>query len=223
MSTAQEILGEALQAFYLGDKQACIDVHTQGQATESLPVSLFFRDAEHYPIDEVALTLCRGRVLDVGAGVGLHALHLQRQGLEVSALDASGAACAIMRLRGVNSIIRGDIFKQSLPHNFDTWLMLGRSVGLAGSLVGLQRLLQLAYINLNENGLVVLNSYLGPERQPQIRQMSFEYGGQCSEPLPWLDVDYSTLAELADQQGFECDVLRTEDDGNYLAVLNKLT
>jgi len=48
-----------------------------------------------------AMRLARGRVLDVGAGAGRVALHLQDKGLEVVSIDASPGAVEACRRRGV--------------------------------------------------------------------------------------------------------------------------
>ena len=42
-----------------------------------------------------------GKVLDVGAGVGSHALVLQQRGLDVTAMDISASAVTIMKQRGL--------------------------------------------------------------------------------------------------------------------------
>lgn len=61
----------------------------------------FYRDADDFPeLEHIALALCDGKVLDVGAGVGSHALFLQEKGFDVTALEISATACDIMAKRG---------------------------------------------------------------------------------------------------------------------------
>jgi 2-polyprenyl-3-methyl-5-hydroxy-6-metoxy-1,4-benzoquinol methylase len=67
-----------------------------------MPVDVYFREAEDMPeLEWIALQQCKGRVLDIGAGAGSHALILQQMGLDVTALDISPKAAAVMQLRGV--------------------------------------------------------------------------------------------------------------------------
>ena len=47
----------------------------------SLPVNIFFRDSSQFtPINNTAMDYCKGRILDVGGGTGLHNLVLQQKG-----------------------------------------------------------------------------------------------------------------------------------------------
>jgi SAM-dependent methyltransferase len=77
----------------------------------------------------------RGRVLDVGAGAGRAALHLQEQGLEVTALDVSPGAVEVCRRRGVRATFLGTVgdLAATEPGSFDTLLLLGNNLGLVGS------------------------------------------------------------------------------------------
>jgi 2-polyprenyl-3-methyl-5-hydroxy-6-metoxy-1,4-benzoquinol methylase len=51
-----------------------------------------------------ALNACFGKVLDVGAGVGSHALQLQEFGIDVTAIDISAHAVTIMKQRGIKKV-----------------------------------------------------------------------------------------------------------------------
>lgn len=67
-----------------------------------MPVANLFRTESQMPVlERRALSLCSGRVLDVGAGAGCHSLALQQRGLEVTAVDISELSVETMRRRGV--------------------------------------------------------------------------------------------------------------------------
>ncbi|WP_064608932.1 class I SAM-dependent methyltransferase [Photobacterium sp. J15] len=215
-----DIFGNALLSYSSGNSDAALLVHTEGFEPYELPVSVFFRPADYYPIDKLALTLCKGKVLDIGAGVGEQSIYLQNNGFDITALDVSAAACRIMTARGINSVINQDIFESRLDACFDTWLLLGRSIGAVGTVSKLLLFLQLAKNNLSQTGQIVLNS-ISNANQPVTRKVSFEFSGVKGAAVNWLDIDRLSLESLAKQCGFRTEIVRVEDDGNYLAVLRK--
>ena len=198
-----DVFGAALLDYHQGNQDACLKVYSAEAETYKLPVSVFFRPAEQLAIDRLALSLCFGQVLDVGAGTGIHSLYLQQLGVEVTALDVSAHACSIMSHRGVKHIIRKDIFEFNSEFPYDTWLILGRSIGAVGSLEKLKALLFKAKLSLTPRGQIILNSTNGDCNLPVIRKLQFEYRDKKSSVVEWLDIDRETLLKIAsDVVGF---------------------
>lgn len=82
------------------------------------------------------------RVLDVGCGAGQHALWLTDRGVDVVGLDASPYSVAAARLRGLERVVAGDMFRLPVETGrFRAVLCLGTQLGLAGSLAGVSDLL----------------------------------------------------------------------------------
>ena len=78
---SSDVLGAAWLDYWQEQPLTPLLLHTSYGATEEMPVDYFFRDASAFPpIEQYALDLCQRRVLDVGAGVGSHALFLQQHG-----------------------------------------------------------------------------------------------------------------------------------------------
>ena len=70
-------LGSALAAFHDRGEDVVVTVRNDFGQTEEMPASFFFRTEEAFEEWElVALRQCGPRVLDIGAGVGAHALGL---------------------------------------------------------------------------------------------------------------------------------------------------
>ena len=216
-----DVFGEALLDYHEGNKDACLKVYSTEAETYDLPVSVFFRPADTLAIDRLALSLCSGKVLDIGAGAGIHTLYLQKLGVDVTALDVSGNACFVMSNSGVNNIIRKDIFELKSQSQYDTWLILGRSIGAVGSLEKLEDLLLKAKLSLTAYGKIILNSTNGERNLSVIRKLRFEYQGKKGSVVEWLDVDRESLIKIANDVGFETKIVHIEYDGNYLAVLRK--
>ncbi len=80
--------GQSLIDYLDGASEAFVTVYDERREPCRVPVSLFFREPDAFPpLERTALDLCRGRVLDIGAGAGCHALALQERGLDVVAID----------------------------------------------------------------------------------------------------------------------------------------
>ena len=60
-----------------------------------------------------ALELCRGNVLDVGCGSGIHSLFLQDKGLNVKAIDISEGAVSVSKQRGVSRVEQRSVLDES--------------------------------------------------------------------------------------------------------------
>ena len=226
----------ALEAFYSGDTECELLVRRDDGFEARLAVRHFFRqEAGFSPIDRHSVEQCQGRVLDVGAGVGAHSMALQARGLLVTALDVSAVATRIMRVRGVGDARCGDVYGFG-GEVYDTVLLMGHGIGMAGDLAGLDRFLDHIRTLVRKNGSLILDSldvtrnsdpthlayhqanrragrYVGETR------IQFEFAGEKGPFCAWLHVDPGTLGRHAQSRGWTCEVLLEEASGEYLARL----
>ena len=232
--------GHSLLDHLNGDTSARVVVRRDDGYRDDLPASEFFRSPSDFsPIEQEALMLCRGYVLDVGAGAGCHSLILQEQGTDVLAIDVSPQAIEVMSRRGVKECRLADIF-QFEGGPFDTLLMMNHGLGMVEDLSGLDRFLDHARTILKPDGQIVCDSldvrctdaprhvaYREANRRAgryigEIR-MRFEYGGRIGPTFGWLHVDPETLADCATMHGWLCQVVHREESGDYLARLTPAT
>jgi SAM-dependent methyltransferase len=227
-------LGKALIDYHNGDHSANVTVRSNVAEDDVLKVSYLFRSFSQFPEREVkALDLCRGKVLDVGAGAGAHALVLQERGLEVTAVDISVGAVEVMKARGVRSVRQENLFGLE-EGAFDTILMLMNGIGIVGNLLGLDRFLDQATRLLSPQGQIVVESsdilYLFEEEDGSVLldlnapyygevEYQMEYRGQKGLAFPWLFVDFQTLQDHAESKGYHCEYLTEDDQGHFLARL----
>jgi 2-polyprenyl-3-methyl-5-hydroxy-6-metoxy-1,4-benzoquinol methylase len=234
---AMELHGVALLDYFNGDKSSTITIRRDDGYESPLPVSLFFRvPSEFTPTDKAAIEICKGHVLDVGGGTGLHSLVLQQKGFAVTAIDISQHAVEIMIKRGVKDVHCADIFDYS-EGQFDTILMLGHGIGMVETIAGLDRFLSCVHELLTAEGQVLMDSmdvrvtdeqkhleYLEANRKAgryigEIR-MQFEYRGRTGPLCGWLHVDSETLKKHAFKLGWVCEVI-LHDGAEYLARLTE--
>ena len=133
---AMELYGQSLLDFFNGDISAKAVFHRDDGLTHDLPTNVFFRKPSDFSsLEQTAMTLCRGYVLDIGAGTGCHSLALQERGIRVLAIDVSSHAIEIMSKRGVKECQHVDVFEFH-QGPFDTLLMM-HSIGMVENLSGL--------------------------------------------------------------------------------------
>ncbi|WP_019508667.1 methyltransferase domain-containing protein [Pleurocapsa sp. PCC 7319] len=221
MVNDRDVFGKALLDYYHGNADACLKVFSTEAETYNLPVSVFFRPPDQLTIDRLAVSLCSGKILDIGAGTGIHTLYLQNKGVEVTALDVSRNACLVMSHSGVKNIINQDIFELESESKYETWLILGRSIGAVGNLEKLRNFFLKAKLSLTPRGKIILNSTNGERNITIIRKLQFEYQGTKSSIVDWLNIDRETLQKIAYDVGFAPEIVHIENDGNYLAVLRQ--
>ena len=238
-----DVLGNALKDHYNKTSTAKLWVHHRltippqrtssrkkagdGESREEMPVDVFFRDMEKMPeLEWVALQQCRGRILDIGAGAGSHALALQKMGQDITALDISPQAAEIMKTRGVKNVIEGDFF-QLADGKYDTLLMLMNGIGISGTTDGLRRFFASARSLLKAGGQLIFDSsdvaYLYDGKPPKLEGHyygeifhQYEYRRERSDWFPWLFIDYKTLKDIAGQEGWSANLLYEDPWEQYL-------
>ena len=228
--------GLALRAYFKGDAEARLMVRRDDGTEAPLPVSHFFRSPDQFfPIEIAALERCRGHVLDIGAGTGLHSLVLQSHGLTVTAIDLSPQAVEIMTQLGVEDVRCADILDFD-GGPYDSLLMLGHGIGIVEELAGLVRFLEHARGLVVSDGQVLVHSHdVRKTKDPghlayheanrragryigEIR-MRFVFEGMTGPVCGWLHVDPDTLQRRAEQARWTCETILEEESGDYLARL----
>ena len=224
-----DVFGKALSDFYTKGKADILWLYNSYDEPEEMPIDIFFRKEDEMPeLEHKALSLCEGKILDVGAGVGSHALILQKQGFDVAAIDISKSAVEIMKSRGVAKAIEQDIFKVS--EKYDTLLFLMNGIGLTGTLAGFAHFLDFAKTFLHPGGQMIFDSsdisYLYSELpKPQSHYFGeisycYEYKTEKGNWFNWLYLDQATLAQVAQQKGWHCEIIFDDGEDQFLARLS---
>jgi SAM-dependent methyltransferase len=212
-----------------------IFIHSADFDTDEVLPSYFFRGYKQMPVlEQKALDLARGRVLDVGACAGSHTLYLQHKGLEVTALERSALCCQVMKDRGVADVRQADFFQFEIE-KYDTILLLMNGTGIAGSLNRLDLLLQKLADLLEPKGQILIDSsdliflYTDEDGAAVIDLTTVNYYGELSfqteyknkkgREFPWLYVDPDLLSERAEKNKLQVKQLFKGDHFDYLAQI----
>ena len=226
-------IGKAILDFAQTRKPDDIIVCSEICEDDIIPIEVLFRNEDEMPeLEIVALNKCSGKILDVGAGAGSHALYLKNLGKDVTAIDISEGAVAFMNELGINSQ-KINFFDYS-GNKFDTILMLMNGIGIAGTLSNLENTLSHAKSLLNEGGKILCDSsdikYLYEDEDGALWvNLNQEYYGNFrfqmkykKETGPWFDwlyVDFDTLFATAKKVGLKCTRVFEQDD-NFLAEIS---
>lgn len=221
--------GAALLDCFRGETEAMLICRQDGMR-DDVPAAFWLRDAID-PLEALGLDLCHGRVLDVGAGAGLHSLELQRRAIDVTAIDIAPECVAIMRERGVHRAEMADLFAFD-GGPFDTIICLCNGLDKVGRLADLPRFLGRMRKLLAPGGQLIADSFdlrVGADaaRLAEIAKkmavgryfgemdLQFEYKGRSGAPFSVLHIDYGTLARVAQCHGWRCELVGG-DGGHYL-------
>jgi SAM-dependent methyltransferase len=233
---SKDLYGQALVDYFNGDHSATMIMHRDDGQKVELPSKVFFQESTEFSrIEHMALDLCFGRILDIGAGAGPHSLVLQDRGLDVYAIDISTEVVEIMRKRGVKKAECYDVFKFH-GGRFDTLLMLRHGIGMTGTITGLGMFLDHAHLLINPKGQLIFDSLdirctkdpdnLAYQESNKLKNryigeihLQWEYKDQMGESWTWLQVDPETLSDEALKAGWFTEIIHQEPWGDFLAKL----
>ena len=227
-----DIYGDALLDFQKGNFTEDIKTYSTIGGEDIYPLHYLFRNFEEMPVlEQKALELANGNILDVGCGSGSHSLYLQNTGKDVTAIDISEGAVKTCKLRGIKKVIQQDIWTFK-DEKFDTILLLMNGAGMCGTLNKVADFLEHLKTILNKNGQILLDStdvkYLYENENGDFEfdftknyygETTFimEYKGTKGKAFDWLYIDFNSLKKIATSLNLKCEhILKDKSDG-YLA------
>ena len=152
-----DVFGEAILDYQLGKCKEDIITSTSISDDEPLKVSYLFRTFDDMPLlEQTALNMAKGTILDIGCGAGSHSLFLQEKGFEIKSIDISPKAIACCRLRGLQNVDVLNVLNET--DSFDTLLLLMNGSGIFKSLEQTPEVLAHLKTLLNKNGQILVDS-----------------------------------------------------------------
>ncbi len=246
LSADKDPMGAAILDFQQHGKAARLRVLSSMFEEDEMPVKHLFRSTREMPmLEQKALQLAKGRVLDIGAGAGCHALALQEKGLAVKAIDISPLSCEAMKLRGVKDAECINLFdphlssgnhsgenQEQFEGGFDTILLLMNGTGIAGKIENLPALFQRLKALLNPGGQILIDSsdlkyiYENEDGSFDINLNGAYYGevdyqmiykNVKGDRFDWLYVDFPLLKSIAETCGLHGELVAEGEHYDYLA------
>ncbi|HLF52974.1 SAM-dependent methyltransferase [Flavobacterium sp.] len=233
----KDLFGKAILDYQTNNSPEDLITETTISEEDEMSVAYLFRSFSEMPqLEQKALELAKGKVLDVGCGAGSHGLYLQNEkGLEVIAIDISENAIKACQLRGLTNAKVVNILDLDVNEKFDTILLLMNGTGIFGKLKNVSQYFQKLKSLLNENGQILIDSsdiiYMFDEDEDGGKWISGDdyygeleftltYKGEKEASFPWLYLDYNTLQNAAHANGLECELVLEGEHYDYLAKLS---
>lgn len=234
LQAEKDPMGAAICDYFKNGKAGKLRVFSSQFEEDEIPVSELFRTYEYMPLlEQTALDMAQGKILDVGAGSGCHSLALKQMGKESVAIDISPLSVEVMQARGLDARLV-NLFDTHFVERFDTILMLMNGSGIIGRVENFGDFFQRMKLLLNPGGCILMDSsdlrYLFEEEDGSfVVDLAGDYYGQLDfqmqykqikgEAFDWLYVDFNTLSLYASQYGFKAELVKEGSHYDYLAKL----
>lgn len=232
----KDLMGKAIRDYFHNENPEDLQTETSISELDELPVAYLFRDFDDMnDLEQKALETSQGKVLDIGAGAGSHALYLQNErNLDVLALDISPGSVEVCKLRGIRKTVCENMLDFS-GETFDTILLLMNGTGIFESLEKIDIYLQKLHSLLNDGGQILIDStdilymfdrdedggvYIPAGGYYGELDYIVHYKGESEDPIKWLYLDFKTLKNAAENNGFKIEKV-LQDEDSYLAKLAK--
>jgi SAM-dependent methyltransferase len=229
----KDLFGKALLDYHNGNYTEDLLTSTNISDEDELPLPYLFRDYKDMSnLEQKALQLSKGTVLDVGCGAGSHSLYLQKKNYEVKAIDISEGAVEVARKRGVKNVEMKSLLDEN--STYDTILLLMNGTGIFQELSRVSIYLKHLKSLLNPNGQILIDSsdikYMFEDEDGGFWQdmnagyygeldYFLSYKGEEETPLKWLYLDFETLKIACETVGLKCELVIDGNHYDYLARL----
>ena len=238
----KDLFGKAILDYQTQNAPEPLITSTSISDEDEMDVAYLFRSYDLMPeIEQKALQMASGKILDVGCGAGSHALSLQNdRKLSVTSIDVSENAVQACTLRGLQNCFVSNILDFETDEKFDTILLLMNGTGIFETLKKTPLYLQKLKSLLAPEGQILIDSsdliYMFDEDDSEdsdggkwipgegyYGELTFtvQYKGEKELPFPWLYMDYSTLQNAAVANGLQCELIAEGQHFDYLARLTR--
>ncbi|QZK91748.1 class I SAM-dependent methyltransferase [Flavobacterium sp. CHNK8] len=238
----KDLFGRAILDYVTNNSPEDLITETSISEEDEMNIAYLFRSYNEMPlIEQKAMQLSKGLILDVGCGAGSHSLYLQNEcKLNVQSIDISNNAIEACKLRGLFNASVQNILELNINENetqYDTILLLMNGTGIFGTIKEIPNYLHKLKSLLKSNGQILIDSsdiiYMfdndedGGKWIPSngyYGEITFKikYKNEIENPFPWLYLDYNTLQNAAHANGLHCEFIQEGEHFDYLAKLTHL-
>ena len=230
----KDLFGKALLDYHNGNYSEDLITSTHISEDDTLALPYLFRSYSEMPkLEQKALQLAKGNILDVGCGAGNHALWLQTSGFIVKGIDSSKGAIDVCKKRGVINVKLKSLLEET--EIFDTILLLMNGTGVFQEMTQVSRYLSHLKSLLKPEGQILIDSsdikymfededggYWMDLNAGYYGELDYflSYKGEQEQSMKWLYLDFDTLKLACLTVGLSCEKIMDGEHYDYLAKLS---
>ena len=233
----KDLFGQAILDFQNDNYTEDIITSTSISEEDVLPLPYLFRSYSEMPkLEQKALDLAYGNVLDIGCGAGSHSLYLQEEkGFKVKALDISKGAIIACKKRGIKKAKVKDILDET--NHYDTLLLLMNGTGVFQELKQVTKYLSHLKSLLKPNGQILIDSsdiiymyededggFWFNENANYYGELEYyvSYKDEKEKPFKMLYMDFKLLKNACFALNLNCELILEGKHYDYLAKITVL-
>lgn len=232
----KELFGKALLDYYNKNYTEDLITSTNISDDDELPLPYLFRGFSEMPkLEQKALKLSKGKILDVGCGAGSHSLYLQEKGHDVKAIDISKGAIQVSKKRGISNAELKHILEET--ETYDTILLLMNGTGIFEAVSKVSTYLTHLKALLNPDGQILIDSsdiqYMYEDEDGGLwidtnagyygeLDYFLSYKGETEDRMTWLYLDFNRLQLACESVGLYCEKIMNGEHFDYLARITNV-
>ena len=230
----KDIFGKALLDYCNKQYTEDLITATSISSEDILPLPYLFRSYDDMPkLEQKALAMCQGKILDVGCGAGSHSLWLAEKKFQITSIDISKGAIEVCKQRKIPNPQRKSLLE--VRDKFDSILILMNGTGLFETLDQIDYYLKHLKSCLETNGQILIDSsdikYMYEDEDGGFwidtnanyygeLDYFISYKGEQEIPMKWLYLDFNTLNTACQANDLICELVVHGDHHDYLAKIS---
>jgi SAM-dependent methyltransferase len=187
-------------------------------------LSRYFRTLDELqPIETKIISMCSGKILDIGSSTGYYLPFMAKHG-PVTGLEISDRLVEFGNEHYSKDLIQGDIFSYEFNTQFDTITLLENNLGICKNVDGLMKLITIFDKILTPQGqiLIMTKKYNKANYKynfNNVATLTPYWNGNKGESFEWITFDEDYLAQVFLEKGFRTEQVLLDGDNLLLKVV----
>jgi SAM-dependent methyltransferase len=187
-------------------------------------LSRYFRTLDELqPIENKIISMCSGKILDIGSSTGYYLSFMAEYG-PVMGLEISDRLVEFGNEHYSKDLVQGDIFSYEFNIQFDTITLLENNLGICKNVDGLMKLIAIFNKILSPQGqiLIMTKKYNKANYEynfNNVATLTPYWNGNKGESFDWITFDEDYLTKVFHEKGFRTEQVFLDGDNLFLKIV----